>query len=57
MQNYIDMLIVVRDRIKSLIKEGKTLQEVLDSHPAKEWEEGFGDATMLVDRAYTGIIN
>ena len=55
MQNYIDMLVVVRDRIQSLINQGKSLEEVLSSHPAKEWEEGFGDATMLVDRAYTGM--
>jgi cyclase len=57
MKNYIDMLVVVRDRIKTLINEEKTLEEVLDAHPAQEWEAGFGDATMLVDRAYTGLIN
>jgi glyoxylase-like metal-dependent hydrolase (beta-lactamase superfamily II) len=57
MKNYIDMLVVVRDRIKNLINEEKTLEEVLDAHPAQEWEAGFGDATMLVDRAYTGLIN
>ena len=55
MQSYIDMLVIVRDRIQSLIDQGKNLEEVLNSHPAKEWEEGFGDATMLVDRAYTGM--
>jgi len=57
MKNYIDMLVVVRDRIKNLIDEEKTLEEVLEAHPAQEWEAGFGDATMLVDRAYTGLIN
>ena len=57
MQNYIDMLIVVRDRIKNLIDKEKTLDEILDAHPAQEWEARFGDATMLVDRAYTGLIN
>jgi len=57
MQNYIDMLVVVRDRIKNLIDKEKTLEEVLEAHPAQEWEAGFGDATMLVDRAYTGLIN
>lgn len=57
MKNYIDMLVVVRDRIKNLIDKEKTLEEVLEAHPAQEWEAGFGDATMLVDRAYTGLIN
>ena len=56
-QNYIDMLVVVRDRIKNLIDKEKTLDEILDDHPAQEWEARFGDATMLVDRAYTGLIN
>ena len=57
MQNYIDMLVVVRDRIKNLIDKEKTLEEVLEAHPAQEWEAGFGDATLLVDRAYTGLLN
>jgi glyoxylase-like metal-dependent hydrolase (beta-lactamase superfamily II) len=56
-QNYIDMLVVVRDRIKNLIDKEKTLEEVLEAHPAQEWEAGFGDATLLVDRAYTGLLN
>ena len=57
MQNYIDMLVVVRDRIKNLIDKEKTLEQVLEAHPAQEWEAGFGDATLLVDRAYTGLLN
>lgn len=55
MQNYIQMLETVRDRISRLIKNGKSLDEVLEAHPAQEWEESFGDATMLVDRAYAGM--
>lgn len=56
MKDYISMLEKVRDRIAKLVADGKSLEEVLNAHPAMEWEESFGDATMLVDRAYTGMI-
>jgi glyoxylase-like metal-dependent hydrolase (beta-lactamase superfamily II) len=56
MKNYISMLEKVRDRIAKLVADGKPLEEILNAHPAMEWEESFGDATMLVDRAYAGMI-
>ena len=58
-QTYIDMLIVVRDRIRSLIEEGKTLEEILASDPSKEWREKFGEGPFIqgvIDRAYAGMI-
>ena len=58
-QTYIDMLIVVRDRIRSLIEEGKTLDEILASDPSKEWREKFGEGPFIqgvIDRAYAGMI-
>ena len=58
-QNYIDKLIVVKDRIAVQIAEGKNLQEIQDSDPAKEWREEFGESPFvaaLVDRAYAGMI-
>ena len=59
MQIYIDMLIVVRDRIQSQIAEGKTLEEILASDPTKEWRDMYGEGPFiqgLVDRAYAGMI-
>ena len=59
MQIYIDMLIVVRDRIQSQIAEGKTFQEILASDPTKEWRDMYGEGPFiqgLVDRAYAGMI-
>ncbi|MCH2695756.1 MAG: MBL fold metallo-hydrolase, partial [Acidobacteriia bacterium] len=41
LQTYIDMLIVVRDRIRSQIDEGKKLEEILASDPTKEWRDKF----------------
>ena len=58
-QTYIDMLIVVRDRIRSQIDEGKNLEEILASDPSKEWRDKFGEGPFIqgvVDRAYAGMI-
>ena len=59
LQIYIDMLIVVRDRIQSQINEGKTLEQILASDPTKEWRDIYGEGPFiqgLVDRAYAGMI-
>ena len=58
LQTYIDMLIVVRDRIQEGIKQGKGLQEIIDTDPTKEWRDKFGDGPFIVgviDRAYAGM--
>ena len=60
LQTYIDMLIVVRDRIRSQIDEGKNLEEILASDPTKEWRDMFGEGPFIqgvVDRAYAGMTN
>ena len=57
-QTYIDMLIVVKDRIQAQILEGKSLQEIIESDPTKEWRDKFGDGPFIVgviDRAYAGM--
>ena len=58
MQTYIDMLIIVRDRIRDGIDQGKSLQEIIDSDPTKEWRDKFGEGPFIqgvVDRAYAGM--
>jgi len=58
LQTYIDMLIVVRDRIQQGIQQGKSLQEIIDTDPTKEWRDMFGDGPFIVgviDRAYAGM--
>ncbi len=47
LQTYIDMLIVVRDRIRSQIDEGKNLEEILASDPTKEWRDKFGEGPFI----------
>ena len=58
LQTYIDMLIVVRDRIQQGIQQGKGLQEIIDTDPTKEWRDKFGDGPFIlgvIDRAYAGM--
>ena len=58
LQTYIDMLIVVRDRIQQGIQQGKSLQEIIDTDPTKEWRDMFGEGPFIVgviDRAYAGM--
>ena len=58
-QTYINMLIVVRDRIQSLIDTGSTLEEIIETDPTREWRDKFGEGPFiqgLVDRAYAGMI-
>ena len=57
-QTYIDMLVVVRDRIQSQIDEGKSLEEILISDPTREWRDMYGEWPFIqgfVDRAYSGM--
>ena len=48
LQTYIDMLIVVRDRIQEGIQQGKGLQEIIDTDPTKEWRDKFQGSTPLL---------
>ena len=55
---YLEKLIIVRDRIASLIYEGISLEEVLEINPAKEFEDILGkNSLVLVNRAYASLIN
>ena len=40
--DYRDMVVVVRDVIEDLIKQGKTLDQIKAAHPAKPYETEFG---------------
>jgi len=40
--NYRDMVVVVRDVIAAMIKEGMTLDQIKDAHPARAYETEFG---------------
>ena len=55
MQEYVEMLITVRDRIKELIDQGKTLEEVIAANPTAEFDKSRGNNKMFIDRAYHSL--
>jgi cyclase len=40
--NYRDMVVIVRDIIAAMIKEGMTLNQIKDAHPARAYETEYG---------------
>jgi glyoxylase-like metal-dependent hydrolase (beta-lactamase superfamily II) len=57
LKEYRDMLITVRDRIKNKVEEGKTLEEIIASHPTQGFEkmEAGVPAEMLVKIIYNDL--
>ena len=55
-KDMINMLETVRDRISKMIDEGKSLQEVIDAKPTKDFDEKYPDwLDNFVNRAYTSL--
>ena len=55
-EDTIIMLKTVRERILKLIDEGKSLQEVIDAKPTKDFDEKYPDwLGNFVNRAYTSL--
>lgn len=52
MQDYVDMLITVRDRLKKLTEQGATLEQVIAAKLTAEFDQSKGDSRMFIDRAY-----
>ena len=50
------MLKTVRERILKMINEGKSLKEVIDAKPTKDFDEKYPDwLGNFVNRAYTSL--
>ena len=55
-EDTIIMLKTVRERILKMINEGKSLQEVIDAKPTKDFDEKYPDwLGNFVNRAYTSL--
>jgi len=56
---YRDMLATIRDRVATLIKEGKSREAVLAAKPSRDWDASHGNGTikpdMLVGFAYDSM--
>ncbi len=55
LKNYRDTLVIIKDRIQKLIKEGKTLKEVIDSKPIANIEKEWGDGFLSTEKFLTTI--
>ena len=55
LSDYIDMLTIVRDRIVTMIKTGKSPEEIMAAKPTAEYDEKMVDPTTLINRAYIGL--
>ena len=60
---YRDMLVIIRDRVQSLIRSGATLQQVLAARPTADYDPRFGATSgmwttdMFVEAVYTSLKN
>ena len=58
---YRDMLVIFRDRIQAMIKEGKTLEQVKAARPTADYDPRFGATSgpwttdMFVEAVYTSL--
>lgn len=53
---YRDMLIGVRDRIQTMVNEGKTLQEVVDSAPTAEFDDAWMQGNTAWRERFVGLV-
>ncbi|HEY5644767.1 MAG TPA: MBL fold metallo-hydrolase, partial [Pseudomonadales bacterium] len=53
--DYVAMLTVVRDRIKAMIADGRSMVEVIAAKPTAEFDERYGDPALLINRAFTSL--
>ena len=53
----IEMLKVVKSKIANMINEGKTLQEVFDAKPTKEFDNKYDISSIgyFIDRVYASL--
>ncbi|MBI4870865.1 MAG: MBL fold metallo-hydrolase [Candidatus Riflebacteria bacterium] len=49
-EEYLDMLVAIRDRVRALIRKGKTADEVVATKPSREFDERWGKAFLTGDQ-------
>ena len=52
---YRDMVTIIRDRIRDLIKEGRTLEQVKAAAPARGYTRRYGSETNFVEAVYHSL--
>lgn len=54
---YRDMLTIIRDRVRKMVREGKSLNDVKASHPTMEYDGIYGKKEMTGDKFITLVYN
>jgi glyoxylase-like metal-dependent hydrolase (beta-lactamase superfamily II) len=49
------MLTTVRDRLYALLREGRSVEEMLEAHPTREFDATWGDPTTFIRAAFAGM--
>ena len=55
LEDYVEMLRTVRERVAALIADGATLEEVIAANPTAEWDDQWSGSLRLLDRAYLSL--
>jgi glyoxylase-like metal-dependent hydrolase (beta-lactamase superfamily II) len=50
-----DMMIVVRDRVEALVKQGKTLPDIMAAKPTSEYDSKVPQGPMTIERFVTQL--
>ena len=55
LQDYVDMLSTIHDRIEAMISDGASLDQVVAAELTTEWDEQWGDPANFLNRSYTSM--
>ena len=55
LQDYVETLSIIRDRIAALIDDGASLDEVIAARPTADFDASWGSPDMFINRAYASI--
>lgn len=55
LQAQLSMLTTVRDRLYALLREGRSLEEMLEAQPTREFDATWGDPTTFIRSAFAGM--
>jgi len=53
--DYVSMLKTIRTRIRVLVEQGATLEEIIAAGPTADWDAERGSPDQFLDRAFTGM--
>lgn len=52
---YRDMVTIIRDRIRTMIRAGMTLDQIQAARPTLDYDTRYGDGTRFVETAYKSL--